>query len=164
MGIGNGRIKRVTNIAEHMQYTDTNSKLGDTTNVQDALDNSGAQLSAKADVAQEDWIAPTLLNEYTSAASPWQSPGYRKNSIGEVEVRGVVVPGIVLAGYPLFVLPKYYRPAAPFYTTGLAIKTGTTVPIILGFYITTNGNVEIGRRDTTDITLIFLNGIRFSTT
>jgi hypothetical protein len=46
MGIGNGRIKRVTNIAEHMQYTDTNSNLGDTTNVQDALDNAGAQLSA----------------------------------------------------------------------------------------------------------------------
>ena len=46
MGIGNGRIKRVTNIAEHMQYTDTNGNLEDTTNVQDALDSAGTQLSA----------------------------------------------------------------------------------------------------------------------
>ena len=66
------------------------------------------QLAAKADVTQEAWITPTLMNGATTDTNnPLQ---YRKNHFGVVEFRGVVTMPTV--GHLMMSLPLNYRPVS----------------------------------------------------
>lgn len=77
------------------------------------------------------WKTPSFLNSWAAGA---RAPGYRKNSVGEVLMRGAITGGT--AGAPAFQLPAGYRPAQQrrFLQAGNA-----AVPVLL--IADTNGNV-----------------------
>jgi len=60
-------------------------------------------------IAQEDWIAPNLLNNWVNYGAIWNPAGYMKDSLGFVHLRGLIKLGTV--GQPAFVLPAGYRPS-----------------------------------------------------
>jgi concanavalin A-like lectin/glucanase superfamily protein len=60
-------------------------------------------------IIQEDWATPPLLNNWTISATVLNPPGYFKDSLGIVHLRGVLAPGA--AGTAIFNLPNNYRPA-----------------------------------------------------
>ena len=104
--------------ASQLPITDTGEHY-DSSTVEGALQEAGAQLSAidtqladKANKAQEDWITPTL-------AAPWvelstvQKPGYYKDSIGIVRLKGLVKSGTV--NTTIFWLPVGYIPSKDVY-------------------------------------------------
>ena len=62
-----------------------------------------SQLAQKANIAQEAWIAPTLLNGATGSIK------YRKNQFGRLEFSSSIVP--VSGGNPNLTLSTGYRPA-----------------------------------------------------
>lgn len=57
---------------------------------------------------QEDWQAPTLLAGWTVFSSAYNSPGYWKDSMGVVHLRGLIKPGTYNSS--AFTLPVGYRP------------------------------------------------------
>lgn len=62
----------------------------------------------KANVKQEGWITPTLLNGWTNYGTPWLgSVRYYKDTLGIVHLTGVIKPGAVNV---IFTLPVGYRP------------------------------------------------------
>ena len=58
---------------------------------------------------QEDWIAPTLTNNWVNYGPPHNQAGYYKDSLGIVHLRGLVRNGA--QGTDIFTLPDFYRPA-----------------------------------------------------
>lgn len=63
----------------------------------------------RRDDAQEDWVAPTLLNSWVNHHTDWEPAGYYKDSAGRVHLRGLVKDGTLSAN--LFLLPDGYRPS-----------------------------------------------------
>lgn len=59
-------------------------------------------------VAQEAWIAPTLVNSFVNFGTPYSTAGYMKDSLGFVHLRGMVKTGA--SGATIFTLPAGYRP------------------------------------------------------
>lgn len=57
----------------------------------------------------EQFIAPALLNSWIYGGAPYNPPGYYKDSLGRVHLRGFVTTGAV--GTTIFTLPVGYRPA-----------------------------------------------------
>lgn len=64
------------------------------------------QLAEKANKAQEDWITPTLLNEWEIYSINFPV-GYMKDEFGFVHVKGAVKNGTTRV---VFILPSGYRP------------------------------------------------------
>lgn len=62
---------------------------------------------APATVADEAFIAPTLLNSWVAFGAPYNAPGYFKDSRGIVHLRGLVKSGTAST---IFTLPAGYRP------------------------------------------------------
>lgn len=107
-------------------------------------------LSNKADKAQEDWIAPTLINSW--AISSGITVGYRKDDFGRVYLKGGLGGGT--SGTTAFVLPVGYRPAQTRYYNGYTGSTSTGK-----LAIDASGNLQISQFST----LIFLDMICFDT-
>ena len=96
MGLNSGRLHDATGSVEASTNTNiTGVVAGDGTNIRaataadgDALPVTGgtlgAQLSAKANKVQEDWITPTLTNGATGTMQ------YRKTDFGVVEFKGII--------------------------------------------------------------------------
>lgn len=66
-----------------------------------------ARGAGRVEITQEAWQTPTLLNGWAHLGAPWSPPGYFKDSLGFVHLRGVFQRG---SGQSLFVLPAGYRP------------------------------------------------------
>ena len=75
-----------------------------TTYTKTEVDNA---LELKANKNQEAWITPTLLNNWIPFNADL-SPGYMKDSLGFVHLKGVLKAGIT--GQDAFYLPIGYRP------------------------------------------------------
>lgn len=67
-----------------------------------------ARGTGRVEITQEGWQTPTLLNGWAHLGGPWNPPGYFKDSVGIVHLRGVFQRG---NGQSIFVLPVGYRPA-----------------------------------------------------
>ncbi len=88
---------------------------------------------------EEDWIAPTLLNNWVNFGPGWATAGYRKSANGDVHVRLMVKDGTL--GTSVFTLPAGYRPDATRVLAGTAnggtaarwdIDTDGSVTIVTG--------------------------------
>lgn len=64
----------------------------------------------KAKAQQENWQAPTLVNNWINFGGNDAPAGYYKNSLGEVFLRGMIKGGTTTAGTQIFILPTGYRP------------------------------------------------------
>ena len=73
------------------------------------IDNLGSQLAQKANIAQEAWITPTLLNSWAQQNSINYPVRYMKDSMGFVHLKGVLNSGTY--NTIAFNLPVGYRPA-----------------------------------------------------
>lgn len=110
------------------------------TNVQTAINELDTE---KASKTQEDWITPTLLNSW--AAVSIYVIQYRKNQLGNVEIRGRVTGGA--AGTAVFTLPAGYRP--PY--TQFWVSQGNSA-VSYG-NVDTNGNVNLQSGGATNLNL-----------
>lgn len=54
------------------------------------------------------WTEPTLLNGWAWYGGQWAKPGYARDAVGRVYVRGAIKSGTI--NRPCFVLPRTYRP------------------------------------------------------
>jgi len=72
-----------------------------------SFSNVNAQLAQKANMAQEAWITPTLLNSWTQHTASFS---FFKDNFGIVHFKGRLVPGTT--SQPCFTLPVGYRPGA----------------------------------------------------
>ncbi|MDD5089981.1 MAG: hypothetical protein PHQ23_03605 [Candidatus Wallbacteria bacterium] len=57
---------------------------------------------------QEAWIAPALQGAWSNYGGGWSTPGYYKDSVGTVHLKGLVQGGAVPS--TIFTLPAGYRP------------------------------------------------------
>ena len=73
------------------------------------LDSTDAQLNEKANIQQEEWITPTLLNGWY-AIRQHEPPQYMKDSLGFVHFRGAIGKSTESTSNIAFTLPVGYRP------------------------------------------------------
>lgn len=73
----------------------------------------------KANVVQEDWQYPTLLNGWVNFDSSYTPVRFMKDSMGFVHLEGMVKNGTTTIGTPLFILPVGYRPSQAMIFAGL---------------------------------------------
>jgi len=106
---------------------------------------SSAQLALKANVAQEAWVTPTLINNWEEYE---YTPKFRKTQFGEVCFSGGLTGGT--ADTVAFVLPEEYRPSTSQYFTGYSTSFAR-------FSVSINGNVLIKAIGT----YVFLDQVRF---
>ena len=98
-------------------------------------ENRSAELDAKANKKQEDWITPTLLNGWEQQ-SAYAEVGYYKDDFGVVHLRGTVRRGEARAN--VFILPPGYRPIKFVFYSVPVTTGGTTIGSI---YVDSNGAV-----------------------
>lgn len=95
------------------------------------------QLALKADAAQADWTAPSLLNSWVNYGGEYAGAGYLKDTMGFVHMKGLIKSGTGTAGTVLFILPEGCRPAA----TVIIPTVGADAAEIMS--IDTSGNVKV---------------------
>lgn len=96
-------------------------------------------IDAKANKQQENWIKPTLLNDWTEI----YPVEYRKNEFGNVEIKGLVGEGITNDNTTIFQLPEGYRPSSNRRFVSVGYSENDIQLVILN--ISTAGNVQIFR-------------------
>lgn len=116
------------------------------------VDQIIARLQTKADIVQEDWIEPTLLNSWVNFGSPYFNVGYYKNSIEKVNIVATIKNGTVTTGTNIFSLAAGYRPANDQYF--VCASNGIFGLIV----VRADGDVEI---QTANSTYLSLDGISF---
>ena len=117
-----------------MSFTVTSNRAAQIDSLLQSANTQAKQLEAKANKVQEDWITPTLLNGWTGTL------GFRKNSLGELDIVGEIVPGTTASGTTMFILPVGYRPAVNRYVAVCGNSAGTQDLLIR---ITYNGEVQV---------------------
>ncbi|MCM3242683.1 phage tail protein [Cytobacillus oceanisediminis] len=72
---------------------------------------TGLALKGNATVStpDRDWITPTLLNGVTNYGSVYETAGYKKNALGDIQLKGFLTGSA--DGKHLFTLPAGYRPS-----------------------------------------------------
>jgi hypothetical protein len=95
------------------------------------------QLALKADAAQSDWTAPSLLNSCVNYGGEYDVAGYLKDTMGFVHIKGLIKSGTGDAGTTVFVLPAGCRPAA----TVIIPTIGADAAEIMS--VDTDGNVKL---------------------
>lgn len=93
---------------------------------------------SKADIAQESWIAPTLLNSWVDFGGGYETAGYMIDTLGFVHLKGIVKSGTSVTA--IFNLPLGYRPSErPILSTysndafaAIDITTGGDVRLVTG--------------------------------
>jgi hypothetical protein len=66
-----------------------------------------AQVDTKANITQETWITPTLVNSWVNTAGQVNLQ-YKKTTIGVVHLRGTISAGTAVT---VMTLPNGYRPS-----------------------------------------------------
>jgi hypothetical protein len=59
---------------------------------------------------RNDWVTPSLLNSWVYYGAPYNTPGFYRDAIGTVHLRGMIKNGTLAAA--AFTLPSGYRPVA----------------------------------------------------
>lgn len=86
--------------------------------------------------AQQAWTNASLQNSWVAFGSPYATPGYTKDSLGSVRLRGVAKSGTVTTNTVIFTLPVGYRPSSDLYIIN-AIAAGWGI-----CHITSSGDVK----------------------
>lgn len=94
--------------------------------------------SAQAALKLREWVAPTLLNSWVNYGGVYQTPGYYKDPLGMVHLRGLVKDGTTTAGTTLFTLPVGFRPLAQ------TVCITLTNSVLGTMNIETDGDVNVG--------------------
>lgn len=84
---------------------------------------NATEVAKKANKIQEPWIAPTLVNGWTSLGGYFAKPGFYKDEFGIVHIKGMVKSGI---DDIIFTLPTGYRPVETIYIPTIADDTKAT--------------------------------------
>jgi hypothetical protein len=100
------------------------------------------------------WTAPTLLNGWVAVGNGRTTPGYYRDGLGFVRLKGMVSSGTM--GAAIFTLPVGLRPSE---TRRLVILTGGGVGAV---DIDTNGNVIPIVYGTANNSNLSLDGIHFN--
>ena len=101
------------------------------------IDALSVEINKKANKTQEGWIAPVLLNGWTTPSA--RVTRYFKDEFGMVHVEGTMQDG---TSTTLFTLPQGYRPSAALYEA--AIVWDSTSAISSGLLmLDTSGNLQI---------------------
>jgi len=115
LGIGNSDLGSMLIISQGSEVDYSNMFLfgisqdgGQTWEFPLAIQKSGNVLIPQ--IQQEDWIAPTLENDWTDYGSVHTPAGYYKDSLGSVHLRGLVYRNALRAPSIVFTLPSGYRP------------------------------------------------------
>ncbi|WP_217563080.1 hypothetical protein [Paenibacillus sp. GbtcB18] len=146
-----------TPIASITASTDTNLKT-----VVDTLADASADVETRVSIlerltpssSQPQWIRPTLLNGWL----PVFDPGYRKNSLGRIELKGSIKNGIVANETVLFYLPDGYRPRLPL---DLTLKSDNGTTVLFGtLNIAPTGAVRIVHNNGNVV--LYLDGLSFT--
>lgn len=87
-------------------------------------------------VATQPWQAPTLLNGWVYFGAPYSTPGYYRDPLVRVHLKGLLKSGTTIAGTPYFTLPAGYRPGSELI---LPIMSNGALGQVV---IDTSGNVE----------------------
>lgn len=95
-------------------------------------------IGQKADKQQPAWQTATLLNGWLGTIK------YRKNTLGNLELNGVINDGVTTTGTTLFTLPVGYAPVATKYIIALKHTNSTTGSSIVVIRIGADGNVGFG--------------------
>lgn len=120
--INNGRIENNSMFRQHVGWG---------ANV-DGIDVGTQYIYAAASMAPPPWKTPSFLNSWAAGA---RAPGYRKNSLGEVLMRGSIVNGT--SGATAFQLPAGYRPGQQC----RFLQAGNAAVAVLLIVDSANGNV-----------------------
>ena len=94
-------------------------------------------LDLKANKQQEEWITPTLLNGWAVFSANDIQPGYYKDSLGNVHLRGTVKGGLTGGPNPILTLPVGYQPSKNMFIP--CINSGTLGILV----ISRNGTVYV---------------------
>ena len=119
-------------------------------------------LTVKTDgtLAQPAWTAVTFNTGFANAGGGYQTVQYRKNSLGEVELRGSATVG---NNGTVFTLPAGYRPSADraFVLLQFGGEDADAATTVIGCHITSAGAVEVAASSAGAVASF--DGIRFST-
>jgi hypothetical protein len=116
--------------------------------------NSTHKTEFDAHLADNAYIAPTLLNGWENFGSLYITAGYIKDAHGYVYLRGFIKSGATAINTILFQLPGGYRPGAQHLFP--QVSKGATTAI----QINVDGNVLLGA-STTSADWLSLSGIVF---
>lgn len=105
-----------------------------------------AQLALKANIAQEAWITPTLLNGWTGTAK------YRKNTIGQIEILCEIYVGTGTVNTTIFNLPSGYFNSN--FMTAISVYNADT-GAVNNLRINKSGSLTVVETQTTGRRLIF---------
>jgi hypothetical protein len=110
------------------------------------------QLATKASVVQSAWIPVTLSNNWVNFGGATAPASYRKNTVNETKLKGLIKLGTVTTGTLLFTLPVGYRPKEQlFFSVYSNLATG-------GITILPDGQVQVLYGSSVSLSL---NGISF---
>jgi len=101
----------------------------------------GVRKDGKVWIQQEDWIAPTLENNWVNYGGHHTPAGYYKDSLGIVHLRGIVYRTVARYQSTIFTLPEGYRPEYQQVCCTLAGAPG--IEVISRLDITTSGLVRL---------------------
>ena len=115
-----------------------------TNSVTTAAIANGAVTESKIDLttlpaAQPAYTNATLVNSWVAYGGTFDIPGYLKDSLGFVHMRGTMKSGTTSAGTTLFTLPAGFRPESDTYLPAVSASAGNSGSI----QIQSNGTVAI---------------------
>ena len=114
------------------------------------MDSAGARLST------ETWTTLPLDNGWTAYGSPYQSPIYRRQIDGTVQLSGLIAAGTTTVGTTVATLPIGYRPASDHvFKTSAGAATA-----VADVYVRSSGAITIQNVAGT-VTWLSLSGVRF---
>lgn len=129
--------------------------------MQDIADQLRDYINASlATKTQEAWTAPTLVNSWVPTTNVnYESPGYMKDQMGFVHLKGTIESGITTTGTTIFTLPVGYRPAKYVAFPAISSADGSSFTVFR-ITIRSNGEVVIGSSGVGS-NVMHLDGITF---
>lgn len=96
------------------------------------------------------WTNLTLTSGWTATGGVWAPPAYRLNQLGEVEIRGQMIPRAGYTTSEVFAtLPSGARPAQQIEFP--AVNNGGASPALAGVVVTTGGAMTLTPAGTSNI-------------
>nr|WP_312578214.1 hypothetical protein [Sedimentibacter sp.] len=126
--------------ATYMEYTNNVGAVLD--GLIDGQKQNSELLKHKANIEQEDWITATLQNGWTGTLQ------YRKNSIGQLEVKGELIAGSISIPTIISSLVEPYRPtmakAIAMYNANGSTKSALSIHTTGNIYLRTATDLATG--------------------
>jgi len=134
-------------VGSAIEITDTGSYLTTVPKTAESMSQDfGEQLAQKANIAQEEWIAPTLVNSWVENNPSLTPVRYMKDAMGFVHMKGRVKNG---SDIMICTLPAGYLPASNLvfcgwnFTTTAATYSYIDATGVLRALATTAGGISL---------------------